>query len=45
MEVGLDVLKEAGKDDSRNGRTSVAIAGVLAVVVSSDEKLNPAMTG
>ena len=45
MEVGLDVLKEAGQEDSRNGHTSVAIARVLAVVEPSDEKLNPTLTG
>ena len=38
MEVGLDVLKEAGQEDSRNGHTSVTIARVLAVVEPSDER-------
>ena len=45
MDVGLDVLKEAGQEDSRNGHTSVAVARVLAVIESLDEKLNPTLTG
>ena len=28
MEVGLDILKEAGQEDSRNGHTSAASQGV-----------------